>query len=139
MAEIVLCSVVFLLLDQGSKNLAEAGTAGRSIRVGPFLRIRCVAHSITKLNASGRRMLFPLLWLLALASAVVLYRSGHWFQSPSTLFGLALALSGAAGNLIDLLWRKHVLNFLDLGWWPVFNLADVGIVAGLVLAFWPRG
>jgi signal peptidase II len=139
MAEIFLFSVVFLLLDQGSKNLAEVRTAGRSIRVGPFLRIRCVAHSITKLNATCRRMLFPVLWLIALASAVFLYRSGGWFQTQSALFGLALALSGAAGNLIDLIWRKHILNFFDLGWWPVFNLADVGIVAGLVLAFWPRG
>jgi signal peptidase II len=84
-------------------------------------------------------MLFPVLWLIALASAVVLYRSGGWFQTQGALFGLALALSGAAGNLIDLIWRKHILNFFDLGWWPVFNLADVGIVAGLVLAFWPRG
>ena len=139
MAEIVLFSVVFLLLDQGSKNLAELGTTGRSIRVGRFLRIRCAAHSITSLSASRKQILLPLLWLIALASAIVLYRSGRWFQSPSALFGLALALSGAAGNLIDLLWREHVLNFLDLGWWPVFNLADVGILAGLALAFWPRG
>jgi len=41
--------------------------------------------------------------------------------------------------MLDLLRRKYVLDFIDLGWWPVFNMADVGIVAGLVLAFWPRG
>ena len=29
-------------------------------------------------------------------------------------------------------------DFIDLRWWPVFNIADVGIVVGLVVAFWPR-
>jgi lipoprotein signal peptidase len=74
-----------------------------------------------------------------LGCAIVLHNSGGWFQSRSALFGLALAFSGAAGNLTDLLRRKYVLNFIDLGWWPVFNLADVGILAGLVVAFWPKG
>jgi lipoprotein signal peptidase len=29
-----------------------------------------------------------------------------------------------------------VVDFIDLGWWPVFNLADIGIVGGLIAAFW---
>jgi signal peptidase II len=37
--------------------------------------------------------------------------------------------------LLDVLRRRHVVDFIDLGWWPVFNVADVGIVGGLVLAF----
>ena len=49
--------------------------------------------------------------------------------------GLALALAGAAGNLVDILRWRYVVDFVDLGWWPVFNLADVGIVGGLLLAF----
>jgi signal peptidase II len=48
-----------------------------------------------------------------------------------------LALGGAAGNLRDILRRHYILDFIDLRWWPVFNLADVSIVAGLLLAFWP--
>ncbi len=79
-----------------------------------------------------------LVWLTALASAVLLQRSGGWFQSHVAVFGLGLALGGAAGNLLDILRSRHVVNFIDLRWWPVFNIADVAIVAGLVLAFWPQ-
>jgi len=51
--------------------------------------------------------------------------------------GVGAALGGAAGNLLDILRRRSVLDFIDLRWWPVFNIADVGIVAGLAVAFWP--
>jgi len=73
---------------------------------------------------------------LAGVSAVTLHSSGRWFQSRLSLIGLGLALGGAAGNLLDI-WRlKSVIDFVDFGWWPAFNLADVGIVGGLLLAFW---
>lgn len=132
-------SGAFLLLDQWSKNFVEVRTTGRSITLGRLLKIRCTAHPFRNLTAGRMRVLPPLLWLTSLACAIVLHKSGTWFQSETSLLGLALAFSGAAGNLIDLLKRKYVLNFIDLGWWPVFNLADVWILAGLVVAFWPKG
>jgi signal peptidase II len=132
-------SGIFLFLDQWSKNLAEIHTAGRPVTLGCLLKIRCVAHPLMKLTAGRTRIVLPLLWLTALACAIVLHNSGAWFQSQRALFGLALAFSGAAGNLMDLLRRKYVLDFIDLGWWPVFNLADVGILTGLAVAFWPKG
>jgi len=49
---------------------------------------------------------------------------------------VGFAIGGAAGNLTDILRQQYVTNFIDLGWWPVFNLADVAIVGGLLLAFW---
>lgn len=44
--------------------------------------------------------------------------------------GLAIIAGGALGNLIDRIRLGYVVDFLDLGVWPVFNLADVAIVAG---------
>lgn len=72
---------------------------------------------------------------MALASALALHWSKMWFQSASALAGLGFALGGAAGNLLDIVSRKHIVDFIDLGWWPVFNVADVAIVGGLILAF----
>ncbi|MBC7334904.1 MAG: signal peptidase II [Clostridia bacterium] len=51
-------------------------------------------------------------------------------------WGLALQLGGAVGNLIDRLRTGCVTDFIDLRVWPVFNLADVAIVAGVVLLCW---
>ena len=49
---------------------------------------------------------------------------------------LGLVLGGALGNLADRLFGDHdgsVVDFIDLGWWPVFNLADAAISCGVVL------
>jgi signal peptidase II len=46
-------------------------------------------------------------------------------------FGLGLQLGGAIGNLIDRIWFGHVTDFIDFRVWPVFNIADSAIVAGV--------
>ena len=76
------------------------------------------------------------LWFLALSSTLILWRSGSWFRSEISLAGVGMALGGAAGNLLDILRHQRVVDFIDLGGWPMFNLADIGIVGGLLLAFW---
>lgn len=76
------------------------------------------------------------LWFLSLLSAIFLHRWASWFQADTALVGLGLSLAGAAGNLIDIVQHGYVVDFIGIGCWPTFNFADVGIVAGLVLAFW---
>ncbi|MDD2444069.1 MAG: signal peptidase II [Desulfotomaculaceae bacterium] len=51
-------------------------------------------------------------------------------------YGLALLLGGALGNLADRLRYGRVVDFLDFRVWPVFNLADIAIVAGVCLLAW---
>jgi signal peptidase II len=57
--------------------------------------------------------------------------------------GLGLVLGGTAGNLADRLLRQSVTDFMVVPFWPaIFNVADVGVRAGIVLALlallWPR-
>ncbi len=49
--------------------------------------------------------------------------------------GLALQVGGAVGNLIDRLRFGHVVDFFDFRVWPVFNIADMGIVVGVGILF----
>jgi len=49
--------------------------------------------------------------------------------------GLALQVGGAVGNLIDRLRFGHVIDFFDFRFWPVFNVADIGIVIGVGILF----
>jgi signal peptidase II len=50
-----------------------------------------------------------------------------------------LIIGGAAGNVLDRAFRGSawmrgaVIDFIDLQWWPVFNVADVAIVSGAIL------
>jgi signal peptidase II len=43
---------------------------------------------------------------------------------------MGLIVAGAAGNFIDRFRQQYVIDFFDLGWWPVFNVADMAVVAG---------
>lgn len=58
----------------------------------------------------------------------------HWV----TIIAGGLIVGGAISNIIDRIAYGAVLDFIDLHWWPVFNLADSFIVIGAVLLIlWP--
>lgn len=66
-------------------------------------------------------------------------------QSPILCWGLGFILGGAAGNLLDRIRFRAVVDFLDFYWgdwhWPAFNVADAGICLGAFLtclAMWRK-
>ena len=82
--------------------------------------------------------------MLAVVVVVVLVRFGRLVSNLPTAIALGMVLGGAVGNLTDRLFRSdgngflggHVVDFIDFQWWPVFNVADMGIVVGgLLLVF----
>ncbi len=136
MIELLASGVVLLFLDQWSKRMVLRHVRDRCISWGPILRIRYATNLKELYRRKGARAVLVLVWFTALVSAILLRRSGVWFQGHVALFGLGLAFGGAAGNLLDILRRRCIVDFIDLRWWPVFNLADVAIVGGLVVALW---
>jgi signal peptidase II len=132
--KLIFTGVLLLALDQSSKALANA-RAIQPITCGSIFQIRYVINQRRFYQSPFCAAVLSALWVVALASALALHWSKMWFQSASALAGLGCALGGAAGNLLDIAWRKQIVDFIDLGWWPVFNLADVAIVGGLMLAF----
>ncbi len=63
---------------------------------------------------------------------VVMYR--RLSRGPIWLrIGLGLVLGGALGNLADRIRLGYVVDFIDLRWWPVFNIADSCIVTGVAV------
>jgi signal peptidase II len=80
-----------------------------------------------------------LLTAISIAVVVVVLWIVRRIGSPLWAVALGLLLGGAAGNLTDRILREpapfrgHVVDFLELPNWPVFNLADSAIVVGAVL------
>jgi len=72
---------------------------------------------------------------ISVVALVALIGAYHRFQRHDLWVsaGLALALGGAIGNLIDRARFGYVVDFFDLGWWPIFNVADSAITVGIVL------
>lgn len=90
-------------------------------------------------NTGAAFGLFPggSLFFTVIAVVVGIFIIYYNYQLPSghrlLRIALGLQLGGALGNLIDRLRLGHVTDFLDFGPWPVFNLADTSIVAGVIL------
>lgn len=127
------CGIAILLADQWIKRTMQSHTANLSL--GGVVRFHAVYHHDKIFERTSTRVALVLTWMLAVVCAAILHLSGTWFSSVLSLAGLGLALGGAASNLLDILQLNSVVNFIDLGWWPVFNLADAAIVAGLAGAF----
>ena len=131
MCGVIAIAILVLLADQASKALM--------IRVlpahGAFIStsgvgLRLVRNPRVGLGLIRRRSSLIATWLLATAGALL--AAVVWFpHDPIAQAGLAAAVGGAAGNLFDLLRRGAVVDFVDLRFWPVFNLADVAISVGL--------
>jgi signal peptidase II len=65
-------------------------------------------------------------WML-----VFFARSGS--RHPVLPAALGLLIGGSLSNLVDRIRLHHVTDFLDLKWWPAFNLADTFIVVGVAI------
>jgi signal peptidase II len=127
-------AAVAFLFDQMSKRAVQMRAA--TPLSGRLLQIREVHHHQRIYRLVAFRTMLIVLWCTAAVAAVCLNQSSLFLHSRMAPAGVGCALGGAAGNLVDILRRRHVVDFIDLGWWPVFNLADVAIVGGLLLAFW---
>jgi signal peptidase II len=58
-------------------------------------------------------------------------RSGS--RHPVLPAALGLLIGGSVSNLVDRIRLHHVTDFIDLKWWPAFNLADSFIVVGVAI------
>jgi signal peptidase II len=73
--------------------------------------------------------------------AVLAWRSRH-VVSAAAAIAVGLVLGGAAGNLADRVFRSPgplrgaVVDFVAIGWGPLFNAADVCVVIGVVILTW---
>jgi signal peptidase II len=132
----ITAALAAILLDRASKRWIQARPE-RNVALGSIVRIHCVVNRNRIYQQTGTRIALAALWLVALASAAVLYLHGLFFQGSLGLPGLALAFAGSASNLFDILRSRSIVDFIDLGWWPAFNVADIAIVAGLAAALYP--
>ncbi|WP_231476321.1 MULTISPECIES: signal peptidase II [unclassified Rhodococcus (in: high G+C Gram-positive bacteria)] len=132
-------AAVVLALDLLTKIVAVAVIEpGRPIEIiGDTVTLRMVRNAGAAFSmATGMTWL---LTLVAVAVVVGVIRIGRTLRSGWWAVGLGLVLGGALGNLIDRFFRSpgplqgHVVDFVSIGWWPVFNVADSSIVCGAVL------
>ena len=136
---VYLTGAVVYLLDRGTKVWAE-----RSLAHGePIDLIEGVLRLRYTTNPGGAFGLFggmPWLFLIATGVAsVAIVVAARNVKLRAAAVGLGMILGGAFGNVTDRairgagLFDGTVVDFVDLHVWPVFNVADMGIVIGAAL------
>lgn len=138
---LLIVSGIIFVSDRITKNMVVSSMAyGESWAPIPgFERI----FRFTYITNSGAAFgLFPdsgvifILVAIIVTGAIVYYYPmvNNWWVR----IALGLQLGGALGNLWDRVFNDgEVIDFADLGFWPIFNIADISIVIGvIILAIW---
>jgi signal peptidase II len=133
-------ALIVLALDQVTKFLIRAQMDFREVLpvMGEFFRFHYVHNSgaaFGLFSHSGSRYYFIAISLISIAVILYLILSGRYeFRGSRIAFGLVLG--GAVGNLVDRIWLKEVIDFIDMGFgahrWPTYNIADVGVTLGVL-------
>ena len=126
---ILVIALVGALVDWGSKAAAVAAIDGAPISIGTTLDLRVsrnpgIAFGMASRLPSG---VVVAATFLVTAGLVILAVRGE-LPSPT---GAGLIIGGAIGNLGDRLLGGTVVDFIDLSWWPSFNVADVLLTLGV--------
>jgi signal peptidase II len=132
-------AAVVLTLDVVTKVLAvKLLTPGQPVSIIGDT----VTWTLVRNSGAAFSMATGYTWMLTvIASAVVIgiFWMGRRLVSLWWAIGLGMILGGAMGNLVDRFFRSpgplrgHVVDFLSIGWWPVFNVADPSVVGGAIL------
>jgi signal peptidase II len=120
--------------DQVTKQLVRSRLRlDESVQVLGPLDIHRVQNSGIAFGLfSSATVVVTLATAFAIGWMVVFFaRSGA--RHPVLPAALGLLIGGSLSNLVDRVRLGHVTDFLDLGWWPAFNLADSFIVIGVAI------
>jgi len=138
-----LIAALVFTADQLTKMLVTRELAlwesWRPFAAVPVLKLFAITHVSNTGAAFGilpdRGLFFVIVAIIVSAAIAFYYRrlpSHQWWLFLS----LGLQLGGALGNLVDRLRLGSVVDFVEVGIWPVFNVADSAIVTGVLILAW---
>lgn len=130
-----LIAAAVVIIDQVTKAIAltKLASAGSIPAVGTIVSFTLVKNTGAAFGLF--RYQTPVFIAISLAAVVfIVYYLTK--RKPGFYLPFALILGGAVGNLIDRLRPGgYVIDFIDLHFWPVFNIADSCITIGALLLF----
>jgi signal peptidase II len=127
-----LCGIV-VAFDQATKALVESQLVpGERVEVAGPVELTLSHNSGVAFglaSGGGTRLVL----LTALALGVVAYVFARDSSRPGLWAAAGLLAGGALGNLADRVRADAVTDYVSIGSWPAFNLADVAVTAGVLL------
>ena len=138
---VVLLTLSMFGCDHATKLAAEQALTNRravSVVIG-VLELRFTTNDDTafsllhNLGVARPPMLLAAVSALALVGVVAMWMAARKRASRAQHVGFALVLAGALGNVVDRALRGSVIDFIHVTHWPIFNVADVAVVAGSIV------
>lgn len=135
--KLIIITILYLFLDIITKRLAVKYFANLTIIPG-FLSFTLAKNSGAAFSIlEGKSLALSLVSIFVIIYLVWLVKNNK--LSKLQLFGYSLLLAGILGNLIDRLCYRYVIDFIHFHIssysFPIFNVADIGIVVGTCLLF----
>jgi signal peptidase II len=126
--EFILISIITVIIDQISKYLI-------ALYKPEWILGALQVHYVTNTGA-GFGILQGQTFFLGIVSLIVGVGLVYYYKDlPKQRFAqvmYALFLGGVIGNGLDRFFRNFVIDFIDFGWWPAFNVADSAISVAVV-------
>lgn len=128
-----LLAIVLVILDQGTKFWSKTILSQRPLNLG------FVTFDYAMNTGASFSMLQDMNNTLVWVSVIVLGCLMYWYHamvgrgSAVQKSAYTLIVAGILGNLVDRLFFGFVTDFIDLHWWPIFNVADSCLVVGVVM------
>ena len=122
-----------LVLDQLTKwYLTHTAT----IEIIPgFFRIMYLENKRIAFSLPLEGMMLQLLTVLFIAAIIWAIISQKLWEKKMFFFCAVAILGGAIGNAIDRFLRGYVIDFISVGTFPVFNVADMAVTLGVIFLF----
>ena len=137
---VFLLSALFIIsVDQLSKIWIRFNLAlGQALPETGFFRLTHVCNTGASFGLfQGHSLILTIVALTSifvlLLCVLFLYRRHPILNNTTSRLTLGLILGGTVGNLIDRLRFGCVTDFIDIGIWPAFNIADSAIVVGAII------
>jgi signal peptidase II len=128
----ILIFVILLLIDQYTKHVILTDFApGESMNLFWAVKYTLVQNTGTAWGLLSDAN-SALIWLSIIAFGLLLYFFDK-FETVIEKISYTLILVGLWGNLLDRGVHGFVVDFIQIGWWPVFNIADSCITVGVIL------
>lgn len=131
---VLLAAVAVAAVDLAAKAASEARLADSSVDLG-LIQLQLAYNSGVAFSMGDK---LPASVIVTLTAAIcVLFAVYAWFRVPRAGWIERIAggavIGGAVANVVDRAGDGRVTDYLHIGWWPTFNLADTFLVTGCIV------
>jgi signal peptidase II len=133
-------AVGILVCDRLSKLFALFSCVDTTVKVNNFLSFFVVFNrgvSWGVFNSAHDSLFAVVSCFVAIITSIVCFQAASDFKKGILITGYVAVIAGSVSNLFDRIWYHGVIDFIICSYgewcWPVFNVADIAIVSGVVI------